>query len=345
MTPSTIGTLTYDAAIDGAIADAMREDDSIFVMSTAAPPALLEAFGPDRVRGTPISEPAVSGMAIGAAVTGHRPIVHWRNITFAFNSFDQIANQAAKLRYMLGGQSAVPVVFRATCGGGMRLAAQHSQSPYAVFAHIPGLKVIVPSCAQDAYALMRSAIADDNPVIFLEPARLAAVEQEVDRRLEVPIGSAAISRSGTDLTIVAIGAMVPVAEQAAAALADRGRSAEVVDVRTVSPLDATTIRNSVRRTRILIVADEAPPACSMAAEITATVVEDPDTWRALLTSPRRVCGLPVPIPFSPPLEDLALPGVDQIIEAAEAALRVSAVEPPSITNSARLVKPDSSASR
>lgn len=317
---STVTTLTYNDALDQAIAAAMREDESVFIMATSLPGALIEEFGPARARETPISEPAMTGLSIGAAAAGKRPIVHWRNITFAFNSFDQVANQAAKIRYMFGGQRAFPIVFRATCGGGMRLAAQHSQSPYSVYAHIAGLKVVVPSDAGDAMGLMTAAIRDDNPVLVLEPARLAGMEGEVQPGRATELGTAAIKRNGSDVTVVAIGYMVPLVLGAARALENEGISVEVIDPRTLSPLDRETIYASVRRTGRLVVADEAPAMCSLASEIAASVTEDAETFARLQAPPVRVCGLHVPIPFSGRLEDHVLPDEQDVIAGIRRAL-------------------------
>jgi len=317
-------TMTYAAALDAAIAAEMRADDSIFLMGTALPAAAIEEFGPARVRVTPISEPGMTGIAVGAASAGKRPVVNWRNITFAMNSFDQVVNQAAKIRYMLNGQTTVPVVFRAVSGGGQRLAAQHSQSPYSMLAHIPGLKVIVPSCAADAYGLMRAAIRDDNPVICFEPGRLMATEEPVDQELVLPLGQAAVRRPGTDVTLVAIGFMVGLAEAAAAELEGDGVSTELIDVRSVAPLDLDSIKASVLRTGRLVVADEAPEICSVASEICAAVASDPECFAALQAPPVRVCGLAAPVPFSASLEDYVLPDRGDVVSGLRRALGQSA---------------------
>jgi acetoin:2,6-dichlorophenolindophenol oxidoreductase subunit beta len=313
-------TLTYAAALDEAVAAEMRDDRDIFMMCTSVPAPMVAEFGPERVRATPISEPGMTGLAIGAAAAGKRPVVNWRNITFAMNSFDQVVNQAAKIRYMFGGQRAFPIVFRAVCGGGQRLAAQHSQSPYSIFAHVPGLKVIVPSSPADAYGLMRAAIRDDNPVICFEPGRLAGLEGEVDTELKLELGAAAIKRPGTDVTLVAIGYMVVIAEQVADALAEEGISVEIIDPRSVSPLDMDTIKASVLRTGRLVVADEAPAMCSMASEIAAAAAEDAQTFAALRTPPVRVSARATPVPFGGPMEDFVLPGDDDVTAGIRKAL-------------------------
>lgn len=313
-------TLTYAAAIDAAVAAEMRADDSVFTMGTSMPAAAVEEFGAARVRVTPISEPAMTGIAVGAAGAGKRPVVNWRNITFAMNSFDQLINQAAKIRYMFGGQRAFPIVFRAVCGGGLRLAAQHSQSPYSLLAHIPGLKVVVPSCASDAYGLMRAAIRDDNPVVFFEPGRLLATEEEVDPDLALELGEAVVRQEGTDVTLAAIGYMVGPARAAAEEAAADGASVELIDMRSVSPLDLETVRASVRRTGRLVVADEAPATCSVASELAASVAVDPECFAALKVPPVRVCARPAPIPFSAPLEDHVLPDATDVLAGLRQAL-------------------------
>jgi pyruvate/2-oxoglutarate/acetoin dehydrogenase E1 component len=315
-------TLTYAEALDAALAAEMRADDSVFTMSTAVPPALVAEFGEERVRTTPISEPAMTGLAVGAAAAGKRPVANWRNITFAMNSFDQVINQAAKIRYMFGGQRAFPIVFRAVCGGGQRLAAQHSQSPYSMFAHVPGLKVIVPSSPATAYGLMRGAIRDDNPVVCFEPGRLLATSGEVDRETVMALGEASVERRGDDVTLVAIGYMVPLALAVADSLAAEGIGVEVIDLRSVAPLDIATVRKSVLHSGRLVVADEAPPACSVASEVAAAIAGDRDCFAALQAPPERVCALPAPVPFSAPLEDRVLPDAGDVERGIRRVLAV-----------------------
>jgi pyruvate/2-oxoglutarate/acetoin dehydrogenase E1 component len=312
-------TMTYAAALEAVVADEMDRDESVCVFSTLVPPGLAQ-FGP-RARTIPISEAAITGVGVGLAATGKRPVVYWRNVTFSFNALDQVINQAAKLQYMLGGQMSLPIVFRAPCGGGDGMAAQHSQSPYSIFAQIAGLKVVVPSSPADAAGLLRAAIRDDNPVVCCEPARLASVAGEVPAGHVVPIGEAEVKRPGTDVTIVAIGSMVAMALDAADELAADGTSVEVVDPRTLAPFDAATIRESVRRTGRLVVADEASPHCSMTAEVAASVVEDRETFRALKAPPARVGALHVPVPFSQPLEEHVLPAAPEVVAAVRETLR------------------------
>jgi len=300
--------MSYGAALDSAMFDEMNRDERVYMMSTAVPPALLAAYGPQRVKRMPISEATMTGIAVGSAGCGFRPVVHWRSVTFAFMAFDQVVNQACKIRYMFGGQRDFPIVFRASYANGTRSAAQHSQTGYALYAHLAGLKVVLPSGAADARGLLRSAIRDDNPVVCFEPGRIDPIEEDVPDADElVPIGKAAIKRPGTDVTVVALGYMVYPALAAAEVLAAEGVAVEVVDPRTLVPLDIDSIRQSVQKTGRLIVVDESAPTCSMASEIVTCVVEDWATCQALRAPARRVTMPAVPVPFSPPLEDFVLP--------------------------------------
>jgi len=307
--------LSYAAALESAVADEMRRDSRVYTMSTSPSAALLAEHGPLRVKRMPISEATMTGIAVGSAGCGFRPIVHWRSVTFAFMAFDQVVNQACKIRYMFGGQRDFPIVFRASYGNGTRSAAQHSQTGYALYAHLAGLKVILPSGAADARGLLKSAIRDNNPVVCFEPGRIDPLEEDVpeaDGEGLVPIGVASVKRPGTDVTIVALGYMVYPALAAAEELAADGASVEVIDPRTLVPLDVDVIRQSVRKTGRLIVVDESAPTCSMAAEIAATIAEDWDTCRMLRAPVRRVTMPAVPVPFSPPLEDFVLPDQGRI---------------------------------
>jgi pyruvate/2-oxoglutarate/acetoin dehydrogenase E1 component len=302
--------LTYAAALETALAEEMRRDPRVYTMSTRPPAALLAELGPMRVKRMPISEATMTGIAVGSAGCGFRPVVHWGSVTFAFMAFDQVVNQACKIRYMFGGQRDFPIVFRASYGNGTRSAAQHSQTGYALYAHLAGLKVVLPSGAADARGLLKSAIRDDNPVVCFEPGRSDPLEEDVADHAEeglVPIGVAAVKRPGTDVTIVALGYMVYPALAAAEELSAEGLSVEVIDPRTLVPLDVDCIRESVRKTGRLIVVDESAPTCSMASEIAASIAEDWQTCRALRAPVRRVCMPAVPVPFSPPLEDFVLP--------------------------------------
>jgi pyruvate/2-oxoglutarate/acetoin dehydrogenase E1 component len=315
--------LSFAAALDSALGDEMRRDPRVFTMSTSPSPTLLAEHGPMRVKQMPISEATMTGIAVGSAGCGFRPVVHWGSVTFAFMAFDQVVNQACKIRYMFGGQRDFPIVFRASYGNGTRSAAQHSQTGYALYAHLAGLKVVLPSGAADARGLLKSAIRDNNPVVCFEPARIDPLEEEVpDGEGDglVPIGVASVKRPGTDVTIVALGYMVYPALAAADELAAEGASVEVIDPRTLVPLDVDLIRQSVRKTGRLIVVDESAPTCSMAAEIAASIAEDWETCSALRAPVRRVTMPAVPVPFSPPLEDFVLPDQTQIAGAARELL-------------------------
>src|SRR5207248_3648416 len=238
-------TMSYGAALDLAMSEEMRRDPRVYTMATNPSLSLLADYGPMRVKRMPISEATMTGIAVGSAGCGYRPVVHWGSVTFAFMAFDQVVNQACKIRYMFGGQRDFPIVFRARYGNGTRSAAQHSQTGYALYAHLAGLKVVLPSGAGDAKGLLKSAVRDNNPVVCFEAARGEALEEEVaeDDTL-VPIGVAAIKRPGTDVTIVALGYMVYPALAAAEELAADGVSVEVVDPRTLVPLDVASIRES-----------------------------------------------------------------------------------------------------
>ena len=308
--------LTYAAALDEAMADAMRADDRVFLMATNPAARLRSEFGADRVREMPIAESAMTGMAIGAAASGLRPILHFSAVNFSFVAFDQMVNQAARIRYMFGGQREFPIVFRARYLNGTRSAAQHSQTGYAYYAHAGGIKLVVPSGAADAAVLFGAAIRDPNPVMIFEPDRLHPLvdDESVPPAGPAELGRALISRPGADVTVAAIGYMVKEALRAADALAEEGISAEVIDLRTVAPLDLPTIAESTSRTGRLVVVDESMPMCSIASEVITAVVESPDVFASLSAPPLRITTTPTPVPYSPPLEDYVLPGAAHIIE-------------------------------
>src|SRR5580693_178288 len=288
--------LTYNEAALEAIAEEMRRDAKIFYMSTDALPPLLNEFGPERIKATPITEAAFTGMAIGAAGCGFRPIADWRQVTFCFVAMDQIVNQAAKIHYMFGGQVNFPILFRAGVGGGGRIAAQHSQSPYSMFMNVAGLKMFLPSTPHDMKGLLKTAIRDNNPVISFESNRLAARKGPVpERDYTIPLGKADIKREGNDVTVVALAWLVHETLAAADELATHGISVEVVDPRTLVPLDKDTIRQSVQKTGRLVVADEAA------------------TFARLKAPVKRICALQVPIPYSPVLENHVFPDRNRII--------------------------------
>lgn len=309
--------ISYADAGMQAFIEEMDHDEKIFHLSTDAPPPLVEKFGATRVRGTAIAEGALTGMAIGAAGSGFRPIIDWRMVTFSFVAMDQVVNQASKIHYMFGGQTKFPILYRCTVGGGVRMAAQHSQSPYSMFMNLAGLKMILPSTPYDTKGLLKSAIRDDNPVISFESTRLLTLMGEVpEEEYTIPLGVADIKREGSDVTIVALAWLVHEALEAANILDKEGISAEVVDPRTLVPMDTEAIRASVRKTGRLVVADEAGPTCGASAEIAALVTEDPTTFKTLKAAVRRVCALQVPIPYSPTLEDHVFPDRHKIAVAA-----------------------------
>ena len=315
--------LTYAEAGIEAIAEEMRRDARIFYMSTDPILPLLEEFGDKRIRATPIAEAALTGMAIGAAGCGFRPIVDWRQVTFAFVAMDQIVNQAAKIHYMFGGQQTFPVLFRAAVGGGTRLAAQHAQSPYAMFMNVAGLKMFLPSTPRDLKGLLKAAIRDNNPVISFESNRLMGLRGGVpEEDYTIPLGVADRKRQGSDVTVVAIAWLVHEALAAAEELAAEGVSVEVIDPRTLVPLDAAAIRASVQKTGRLLVADEAIPTAGFAAEVAAVATEDAATFARMKAPVKRICALNVPIPYSPVLEDHVFPDRMRIAAGVRELLQV-----------------------
>ena len=319
--------LTYNQAALEAIAEEMRRDPKIFYMSTDPIAPLLEEFGSRRMRATPIAEAAMTGMAIGAAGCGYRPIVDWRQVTFCFVAMDQVVNQAAKIHYMFGGQATFPILYRAAVGGGTQLAAQHSQSPYSMFMNPAGLKMFLPSTPYDLKGLLKTAIRDNNPVISFESNRLLARKGPVpEEEYTIPLGKADVKREGNDVTVVALAWLVHEALAAAEELAKEGLSVEVVDPRTLVPLDTETIRSSVQKTGRLIIADEAGPTAGFSAEIAAIATEDAATFARLRAPVKRVCALQVPIPYSPVLESHVFPdrnrivaGIHEVLQAREPA--------------------------
>jgi acetoin:2,6-dichlorophenolindophenol oxidoreductase subunit beta len=306
--------LTYNEAAVEAVAEEMRLDPKIFYMSTDPIPPLLKEFGPQRIKATPIAEAALTGMGIGAAGSGFRPIVDWRQVTFCFVAMDQIVNQAAKIHYMFGGQVKFPILFRASVGGGGRIAAQHSQSPYSMFMNVAGLKMFLPSTPYDMKGLLKTAIRDNSPVISFESGRLMTHKGHVpDEDYAIPLGKADVKREGSDVTVVALAWLVHEALAAAETLADEGVSVEVIDPRTLVPLDADAICTSVQKTGRLLVADEAGPTAGFSAEVAAVVTEDAATFARLNAPVKRVCALQVPIPYSPVLENYVFPDRNRII--------------------------------
>lgn len=319
--------ITYAQAGVEAVAEEMRVDPRIFYMSTDPIMPLVKEFGEKRVRATPIAEAALTGISIGAAGSGYRPIMDWRQVTFSFVAMDQIVNQAAKIHYMFGGQRTFPILYRANVGGGTRLAAQHCQCPYSMFMNLSGLKMFLPSTPYDLKGLLKTAIRDNNPVISFESNRLLTTKGAVpDEDYTIPLGVADIKRKGSDVTVVAIAWLVHEALAAAEELAKSGISVEVIDPRTLVPLDVETIRASVRKTGRLVIADEAGPTAGFSAEVAAVATEDPETFAKMKSPVRRVCALNVPIPYSPNLEDHVFPdrkrimaGIRDVLEGARSA--------------------------
>lgn len=305
--------LTYNDAALEAIAEEMRRDPKIFYMSTDPIGPLLKEFGPERIKATPIAEAAFTGIGIGAAGCGFRPIVDWRQVTFCFVAMDQIVNQAAKIHYMFGGQVPFPMLFRAGVGGGGRIAAQHSQSPYSMFMNVAGLKMFLPSTPYDIKGLLKTAIRDNSPVISFESNRILGLKGPVpEEEYTIPLGQAEVKREGNDVTVVALAWQVHEALAASEELATEGVSVEVIDPRSLVPLDTETIRASVRKTGRLVIADEAGPTCGFSAEVAAVVSEDASTFARLKAPVERVCALQVPIPYSPVLEDHVFPNRNRI---------------------------------
>src|SRR5262245_12838909 len=316
--------LTYSQAGIEAVAEEMRRDPKIFYMTTDPIAPLFAEFGNQRMRATPIAEAAMTGMAIGAAGCGYRPIVDWRQVTFCFVAMDQVVNQAAKIHYMFGGQAKFPILYRAAVGGGTQLAAQHSQSPYSMFMNLAGLKMFLPSTPYYLKWRLKTAISDNCSVISLESNRLMARKGPVpDEEHTIPLGKADVKRTGSDVTVVALAWLVHEALAAAEELAKEGISVEVVDPRTLVPLDADTIRGSVRKTGRLVIADEAGPTAGFSAEVAAVVTENAATFARLKGPVRRVCALQVPIPYSPVLENYVFPDRNRIIAGIRDALQAS----------------------
>lgn len=327
--------LTYSEAVREAMSQEMRKNEDVFLMGEdigvygggfGVTQGMVEEFGETRIRNTPISESGIAGTAVGSALTGMRPIIELQFSDFITIAMDQLVNQAAKLRYMHGGQGKVPMVLRTPSGTGTGAAAQHSQSLEAWVAHIPGLKVVQPSTPYDAKGLLKAAINDDNPVIFYEHKLLYKTKGKVpEENYYLPLGKADIKREGTDVTIVATAMMVPRALAAAAKLEKEGISAEVVDPRTLVPLDEETIIQSVVKTRHLVVVHEAVKRGGFGGEIASTVAES-KAFHHLAAPIKRLGGEAVPIPFNPELEKAAVPQAEDITRAVKETLMTEAVQ-------------------
>ena len=317
--------ITFGQAINEAIAEEMRRDERVLIMGEDVAEAgtpfkvllgLLDEFGPERVLDTPISEPGFTGIGVGLAMTGMRPIVDIMFGDFIGLVMDQMFNQAAKIHYMSGGKLKVPMVLRTTMGATRRSAAQHSQSLHAWMSHIPGLKVAVPATPYDAKGLMKTAVRDDNPVIIFEDKMQYPVKGQVpETEYTLPFGVADIKQPGDDITLVATSSMIYVALEAAEALAQLGLSAEVIDPRTTTPLDKETLINSAKKTSRAIVIDEGYNHFGTTAELAATIAEG--AFYYLDAPVKRLGAMDVPIPFSPVLEDLTVPTAEKVVEVAK----------------------------
>jgi pyruvate dehydrogenase E1 component beta subunit len=321
--------ITLSQAVNEALAEELRRDPAVILLGEDVAEAgtpfkvlsgLVEEFGPERILDTPISEPGFTGLAVGAAMTGMRPVVDLMFGDFLFLVMDQLCNQAAKTHYMSGGKLNVPMVLRTNMGATRRSAAQHSQSLHALVCHIPGLKVAMPSSAYEAKGLLKSAIRDNNPVVIFEDKLMYQDKAPVpEEEYLIPLGFAEVKREGGDITLVATSSMVQVAEKAADLLAADSISAEVIDPRTLVPLDEETILKSVRKTSRAMVIDEGHQSFGVTAEIAARITEK--AFYYLDAPVIRMGAMDVPVPFSPVLEDLTVPTPERVAEQARMAVR------------------------
>ncbi|HUS10809.1 MAG TPA: pyruvate dehydrogenase complex E1 component subunit beta [Pyrinomonadaceae bacterium] len=319
-----MAVVTIREALNQALREEMLRDENVFLMGEEVAEyqgaykvtkGLLEELGPKRVIDTPITELGFAGLGVGAAMVGLRPIVEFMTFNFSILATDQIINSAAKMLYMSGGQFNIPIVFRGPGGSAFQVSSQHSQALESWFAYFPGLKVVMPSTPADAKGLLKASIRDDDPVIFIEQERMYGIKGDVpdDPDFVIPLGVADIKREGTDATIVARSLLVPVALKAADVLQKEGVSCEVIDPRTIRPLDIETIIKSVKKTNRVVIAEESHPFCGVAAEIGSEITERAFDY---LDAPvKRVSGADVPMPYAKNLEDLAVPTVDQIVAA------------------------------
>ncbi|HJZ79402.1 MAG TPA: pyruvate dehydrogenase complex E1 component subunit beta [Pyrinomonadaceae bacterium] len=321
-----MAVMTMRDALNLALKEELARDPSVFLMGEEVAEyqgaykvtrGLLEEFGPKRVIDTPITELGFAGLGVGAAMAGLRPIIEFMTFNFSILATDQIINSAAKMLYMSGGQYKIPIVFRGPGGSAYQVSSQHSQAIESWYAYFPGLKVVMPSTPADAKGLLKSAIRDDDPVIFIEQERMYGMKDEVpeDEDFTIPLGVADIKRAGTDATIVARSLMVPTALKAAEELQKEGISCEVIDPRTIRPLDIDTIVQSVKKTNRAVIAEESHPFASVGAEISVQIMEHAFDY---LDAPvRRVSGADVPMPYAKNLEQLAIPDVAQIVAAVK----------------------------
>ncbi len=315
-------------AISQAIWEEMERDERVFIMGEevgvwggtyAVTKGFYDHFGPKRVRDTPIAEAAIVGGGIGAAMVGMRPIAELMTINFAFVAMDHIVNEAAKMRYMFGGQMSVPLVIRAVGGGGRQLGATHSQTPDAIFAHFPGLKVVAPGTPYDAKGLLKEAIRSDDPVMFIEHATLYQTRGEVpEDEYTVPIGKSKIQRPGRDVTIVTYSKMLDISTKAADQLSKEGIEAEVVDLRTLRPLDMDPVLESFRKTNRAVIVEEGWRSYGVGSEISARIYEEAFDY---VDAPiKRVAQTEVPLPYNRELEQSALPNVEDVVKAVKEVL-------------------------
>ncbi len=316
--------ITMREALNQAMREEMRRDENVFLMGEEVAAyqgaykvskGMLEEFGEKRVIDSPITELGFAGLGVGAAMVGLRPVIEFMTFNFSLLATDQIVNSAAKMLYMSGGQFHVPIVFRGPNGSAYQVSSQHSQALESWYAHFPGLKVVMPSTPADAKGLLKSSIRDDDPVIFLEQERMYGLKGEVsdDPEFTIPLGVADVKREGTDCTIVARSMTVPLALKAAEELEQQGVSVEVIDPRTIRPLDTETIIKSVKKTNRVVIAEESHAFCGVAAEISAQIMERAFDY---LDAPvKRLSGVDAPMPYARNLEKLALPDVAAIVAA------------------------------
>jgi pyruvate dehydrogenase E1 component beta subunit len=323
--------MTYREALRQGLREALRRDPRVFLMGEdvgayggtyAVSKGLLEEFGPERIRDTPLSELAFVGAGVGAALGGLRPIVEVMTVNFSLLALDALVNSAALYRHMSGGQFSVPLVVRMATGAGRQVAAQHSHSFEGWYAHVPGLRIVAPATVEDARGMLASALADPDPVLFFEHAQLYNLEEEVSEPCVVDLSTAKVRRAGSQLTLVTYGGSLPRTMEAARRLAGEGIDCEVVDLRVLRPLDDATIMASVRKTRRVVVVDEGWRSVGIAAEIVARIVEQ--AFYELDAPPGRVCSVEVPVPYAKHLEDAVLPNPDRIVAAVHELLGVRA---------------------
>ncbi|HUU49867.1 MAG TPA: pyruvate dehydrogenase complex E1 component subunit beta [Nitrospinota bacterium] len=322
--------ITFREAINQALKEEMQRDEKVFLMGEEVgfyhgaykvSQGLLEEFGEKRVIDTPITEAGFTGVGIGAAMLGLRPVIEMMTFNFSILALDQIVNNAAKLRYMSGGQIKIPMVIRGPSGAAHQLGAQHSQALEAWYAHVPGLKVVIPSTPKDAKGLLKSAIRDDNPVIFMESELMYGLKGEVpEEEYTIPIGKGDIKREGKDVTIIAYSKMFHLAMQAASELEKEGINAEIIDPMTIKPLDKDMIFESIKKTNRCVIVQEGWRFCGVASEISSLIYEEVLDYLDAPVS--RVTGEEVPMPFARNLEEAALPSKEKIIKAVKSVMYI-----------------------